>query len=362
MALTSQQKLDFVLKMTKHALEKVEHFDSGGIAGGLGSVLGTNNNFTAAAPTINPGVNNTMIGQAYTGNQAALGAATNQTNAVTPGVSQGVGTQNTLTQQLEQEATGQGPNAAQAALNLNTGQNINQAAALAAGVRGAGTNAGLIASNAANTGAQTQQTAAGQEALVQSQQALNAQAQLQNLAAQQIGQGQTAVNAENQVQQGEQGILENANEAANTANVQAISNQNATNAQTQIAQQQINQNVLGGLGKAVGNIGATVAKIPVTFAEGGEVHKNPHHKMIAEIYHPHLMGKHDMGQSMKSGGQVPGKPMVDHDAYKNDTVKAKLTPGEVVIDLDTLHDKGPIGQMARALAAHLEKKKMKKAS
>jgi hypothetical protein len=65
-----------------------------------------------------------------------------------------------------------------------------------------------------------------------------------------------------------------------------------------------------------------------------------------------------------SGGKIPGKPKVNRDSLKNDVVpadiqgggKAMLSPGEVVIDLNTLHDKGPIGQMARALAKHLEAK------
>lgn len=69
-----------------------------------------------------------------------------------------------------------------------------------------------------------------------------------------------------------------------------------------------------------------------------------------------------MGEA--SGGKIPGKPKVNHDSLKNDVVpadiqgggKAMLSPGEVVIDLNTLHDKGPIGQMARALAKHLEAK------
>ena len=69
-----------------------------------------------------------------------------------------------------------------------------------------------------------------------------------------------------------------------------------------------------------------------------------------------------VGSRLKSGGKVPGKPKVQHDAYKNDTVSAKLTPGEVVIDLDTLKDQGPLGHMARAVAQAIMKKKGRKAS
>lgn len=65
------------------------------------------------------------------------------------------------------------------------------------------------------------------------------------------------------------------------------------------------------------------------------------------------------------GGTVPGKSKVDHDDLKNDVVpmdvhgggKAMLTPGELIVDLDTMKDPGPVGKMARALARHIEAKK-----
>lgn len=62
-------------------------------------------------------------------------------------------------------------------------------------------------------------------------------------------------------------------------------------------------------------------------------------------------------EKLKKGGKVPGKPKVNHNDYDNDTVPALLSPGEVVIDLNTLHDKGKLGQMARFVAANIERKK-----
>jgi hypothetical protein len=62
------------------------------------------------------------------------------------------------------------------------------------------------------------------------------------------------------------------------------------------------------------------------------------------------------GRLEQKGGKVPGK-MPEKDAYKNDTVDAKLTPGEVVIDVNTLKDKGKLGQMARFVAKEIERKK-----
>ncbi len=65
------------------------------------------------------------------------------------------------------------------------------------------------------------------------------------------------------------------------------------------------------------------------------------------------------------GGKVPGDAKVGHDSLENDVVpmdvkgggKAMLSPGELIIDLDTMKDPGPMGKMARALAKHIEAKK-----
>jgi hypothetical protein len=495
------KKLAFVHKQTKLALEHVQHFDTGGttlggpvtagtnnavgpagILGAVGSVLGTNNNFQATGANIQQGTNAAQLNNAYTGAQGALGQATNQSNVLNNGLNQGVNSQNTLTNELTQESQGKGAaqQAAQSALNQNTGQNIAQQAALAALTRGAGANAGLIAQNAANTGAATQQTAVGQEATNQANNALAAQSQLGNLASTQVNQGTASTQLANQTQQGEQGILQNANTAANNAAVSQQSNINTTNAAVAAGNQNSNMNLLSGAGQAISSLGGGVAAL---FAKGGKVPEHLAH--TAAIYHPHFAGggmawqnpqvdtgninsgpavnlpqfvpafskspnpskpsadpmpnmnspsmqlntsalppvqelspaaqdqasigmmarggkaKHfDQGgqtqnstdssppepnmqaaqemqkgatergttlsqgwQNLKSGlgykegGKVPGKPKVAHDAYSNDTVKADLTPGEVVIDLNTLKDKGKLGQMARFVAKEIERKK-----
>ena len=420
--------------MTKHALDSVQHFDSGGtviagnqnavgsggIAGAVGSVLGTNNNFQATGASITPGTNAGQISDAYGNTQAGIRQANNLTTTLTPGVAQGAESQNFLTNQLTNQAQGIGPNPAQAALNQNTANNIKQAAALAAGTRGAGTNAGLIASNAAQNAANTNQEAAGQEATLQANQQLAAQGQLANLAGQQIGQGTNAIQLQNQVGQNEQNILQGANTAQNNANVSMQQNINSTNAAVAAGNQNANQNVISGIGNAVKGIASGITSL---FAEGGEVPAHIH--KVMSIYHPHLAdggmvwqnsipvsaaisggaptvlpsyqggpmlaslaekpkadaspaslspvvsnGSYYGGQgyadqlgaiganlSIAKGGKVPGKPKVNHDAYSNDTVDAKLTPGEVVMDLDTLHDKGRLGKMARWVAANIERKK-----
>lgn len=85
-------------------------------------------------------------------------------------------------------AQGTGPNPAQAALNQSTGQNVANQAALMAGQRGAGANVGLLARQAAQQGANTQQQAVGQAATLQANQQI---AGMQGLGAQQAAMGQT---------------------------------------------------------------------------------------------------------------------------------------------------------------------------
>ncbi len=373
--MTHEQMLNFILKMTKHGLDHVQHFDDGGtvlsgpavagtqnavnpasqgIAGAVGNILGTNNNFQATGANINPGTNVGQLNQAYTGTQGALNQANNLTNQLNPGIAQGAGSQNMLTNQLAQESVGGGPNPAQAALNQNTSANVANQAALMAGQRGAGANAGLIARQAAQQGGALQQQAVGQEATQASQQQLAAQNALQNLSAQQVQQGTNAVQLGNQAQQNEQNILQGANTAGNNASVSMQSNINSTNAAVASGNQDANQDLLPNIGSALGSIGKGIVDL---FAGGGEVPEHMH--TMAKIYHPHLYGGGEvknMGTRLEAGGKVPGKPMVNKDDYDNDTVDAKLSPGEVVIDLNTLKDKGKLGQMARFVAQNIERK------
>lgn len=450
-----QKKLDFVLKMTKHALEHVQHFDDGGttvggpvvsgqstsgtssgvhglipsygttagdalpVLGAIGSgvnALGaaTQNNFQATGAVLQPGTNASQINASYNNAQSGLGQQQAFANQLSPGGAQGAGAQAGLSQQLQNQSMGQGPNPAQAALNQQTGRNISQQAALAAGQRGAGQNAGALASNNARQGSEIQQQAVGQGATLQAQQQLAAQQQLQGLSANQINQQGQAITGFNTAGQNEQNILQNANNAYNTSNVAMQSNLNNVNAGISQGNQAASNNLLGGL---LSGSGTALS----SFAKGGMVGMPDHLMKMHSLYHGHHYdeggdvqvneGKEDytaptaatspnigsvspadegnpfsggggggssgggsgaglamlaaahggkvpnVGQKLKSGGSVPGKPKVDHDAYKNDTVSAKLSPGEVVIDLNTLKDKGKLGQMARFVAANIERKK-----
>lgn len=262
--MSHEKMMEFVNKTAKMGLQ---HLDSGGFAGGISSALGTNNNFQAQKPIINPGTNSAQIETAYNKVDNALNQQQGLVNNVNPGISQGVGSQNTLTDLYTNQAKGIGPNPALAQLNQTTGQNIAQQAALAAGQRGAGANAGLIATQNAQQGAATQQQAVGQAATLGAQQQLAAENNLQNLAATQVNQGTGAIQGLNNAQQNEQNILQGANTAANNANVAATSNINNVNAGISEGNQQTNSNILSGVLGAAGSLPG----IGGLFAHGGMV-------------------------------------------------------------------------------------------
>lgn len=451
--MSHDKKLAFVTAMAKHGLQ---HFDGGGIAGGLSKVLGTNNGFQAQSANLIPGTNTQQLDDSYKAAQGAIGQQQGVANTLTPGISQGAGSENTLTNMLTNQANGVGPNPAQAALNENTGRNIQQQAALAAGQRGAGANAGLIATQAAQQGANTQQQAVGQSATLQAEQQLGAENNLQNLAANQIAQGSSAVQGVNNAQQNEQNIIQNANTAFNNAQVAQESNLNNVNSNTAIANQNTNAGILGGLFKGAGAaIGAFekggMVKNPIVMAAGGIAPAptsgpqsyagqwlsssgspqgpqldstpliksnvnfditNPSSKKdkapaVVSIDQNSPLGAQAPGGSdiyttpdyaanainlhgsqsyadpnfaadlmnqptamaapavMKDGGKVVArnskeKAKVSGDSLKNDRIPAMLSEDEGVIDRDTMKDPGPVGQMARAVMMHVQKKSGKK--
>lgn len=187
--------------------------------------------------------------------------------------------------QYQDIAAGRGPNPAMAALAQQTGQNVSNQAALMAGQRGAGSNVGLMARQAAQQGAATQQEAVGQGATLQAQQQLAAlqgitgqqqaigQTQQsvagmaqQQLAAQQAQQQALAGQAAGQVGMLQAGTAQQAQQAqavtaqqqaqqqavANQANIQAQQQIGGTQnyAQNQLSQQQLTQNALAAQNQA----------------------------------------------------------------------------------------------------------------
>lgn len=181
--------------------------------GAIGGLVGLGGGDSGTGYSTPSGTNSGQLQTAYTGAQSAM---TGQQNLLTALQGQnGLQNQSQVYGQLQGIANGSGPNPAQAMLNQSTGQNVSNQAALMAGQRGASQNVGLMARQAAQQGAQIQQTAAGQGASMQAQQSLNAlnsAGQMANTqASNQIGQ----TNANTASQQGEQATLQGANTANN---------------------------------------------------------------------------------------------------------------------------------------------------
>lgn len=221
----------------------------GAITGGGGSGVG----FKATSANI---LNPATVAQAdeqYTNAQTGL---QNQADFLTAVQGQnGLGNQTSTYNQLQGIANGTGPNPAQAMLNQATGANTANQAALMAGQRGSGANAGLIARQAAQQGAANQQNSAGQAATMQANQSLGALGQMGSLATNQANQQANATNAYSASAQNEQQNILNAIAAQNNANVGMASNMNSTNENLAgtVAAQQGNMlgNLMGGLGSAL---------------------------------------------------------------------------------------------------------------
>lgn len=298
------------IKINKHGDVEIQHFDAGGqvttlggpgsstvnsntnpdtgILGTINGALGLNNEFAAGAANTQAGTNASQLNQAYTGAQSGLTQQQSLVDALAAqnGMANQSSTfnqQQDLANALKNQAAGGGPNPAQAALNQNTGANVNTQAALMAGQRGSGSNAGLIARQAGQQGAGIQQQAVGQGATMQAQQQISAetalanqQAQMQGVAANEIAaQGQNT-NVLSQAQQNEQNILQNANTSYNNAQVGMQENMNTTNAATSAANQNMAGNMFGGL-MSMGS--SAVSGISSMLAEGGEVQPAPNKKL-----------------------------------------------------------------------------------
>lgn len=186
----------------------------------------------------------------------------------------GIQNQSNVFNQMQGVANGQGPNPAQAMLNQQTGQNVQNQAALMAGQRGAGQNVGLLARQAAMQGANTQQQAVGQGATMQANQSLNALGQMggmaNNMVNNQIGQT-NAITAANQA---EQGNLLNALQGANQSRVGMQSNINQGNTALALQEMQQGESAVGGFLGGMGNampmmMGAHGGQVAQPMAEGG---------------------------------------------------------------------------------------------
>lgn len=171
----------------------------------------------------------------------------------------GIGNQSSVFNQLQNVASGQGPNPAQTALANATGQNVANQAALMGSQRGASQNAGLMARQAANQGANIQQQAAGQAANMQANQSLNALNQMGGIAGQQVNQQAGTLQNYNQNAQNNQAAQMNAQNAFNQNNVAMQSNMNNANQAIAAGNQKAQGDLFGGLMSGVGSAISSVA-------------------------------------------------------------------------------------------------------
>jgi len=211
--------------------------------------------------------------------------------------------------QLQDVASGVGPNPALAALQQATGQNVANQAALMAGQRGGGRNVGLLARQAGMQGGALQQQAAGQGATLQAQQQLGALGQLGGLANQQVAQQQTGLAGLNQFGlQGQQNVYD------------AIARQNAIAAQQQSSLNQINaqmaadaakrqSGILGGALGALGTIGGIALGGPIGGTIGGTLGNSLGGSMGGNNVSSPSFGSYNFGQytdtrNFAHGGKV----------------------------------------------------------
>ncbi len=116
------------------------------------------------------------------------------------------------------------------------------------------------------------------------------------------------------------------------------------------------------------------------YAEGGKVEKKPAQSSISELASmktPEYSGEYrekkldqlyndnepkmmssggNVGSKLKGGGKVPGQAKMSGDHLANDTVKAALSPGEVVIPKSVMESDDPAGNAAKFVAAIAAKK------
>lgn len=249
----------------------------GGMLGLGGGAAGSGFSGPAGANIQNPATTQQATDQ-YNNAQAAL-QQQNQFLQATQ-AQNGLGNQSNVYNQLQGVVNGTGPNPAQAQLAQATGANVANQAALMAGQRGSNANVGLMARQAAQQGAQTQQQSAGQAATLQAQQSLNALQGAGNMANTQAAQQQAATQQNTAATQGEQGQILGAIGAQNNANVGMQSNVNSANAG--LAGQTMGQqgNLLGGVMNGLGSIFAQGGTVPDTsaramYAQGQYVNSAP---------------------------------------------------------------------------------------
>jgi len=310
----------------------------GGASGNNGGA-GMNFDATGVDPAqLNAAYGNTQQAlaeqQAFLGALAAQGGISNQSNVFQQ--------QQALANMLNTQAMGGGPNPAAAAFR----QNMNQAGAQTAGLIGSqkGISPALQARLIAQQGAGAQQAGAAQAAQMQAQQQLAAQqalvqqqANMASLAGQQVGQTQNAITGYNDSALRGQANLMGLEGSANSAN---------SGVSSQVAGQQ--GKMFGGLMNSIGGV--------IGLAQGGMVPVNGPRSMAGRHLTGYANGGAIQGEAYANQMRpVPGVAAVAGDSKKNDTVPAKLSPGEVIIPRSVMQSADPAANAAKFVAAVMAK-------
>lgn len=350
------------------------------IGGAVGAIGGFISSLFGGGPQL-PNITDPVSGQQITdanGNVVATQTALNNYAATLQGQN-GAQNQQAVIQSLGQIATGNGPNPAKAMLAEATGQNVAAQSSLMAGQRGATSNVGLIAREAAQQGASTEQQAVAQNAVVQSNQSLNALNSQGQIAGQQVQETQNALQAAGNQALNTQGQVLNAQSNYNSAIAGGQNNVNTTNAAIQNTNQPLIQGAIGGLGTAqvvnnsptpsVTNPSGTPQGAPGNSPpprpeyKGGKI-EGPHKSHVAnflmakggkvpgkvdamvspgEIYlsPDHVKAVQHGANPFKLSRRIPGKASVKGDSIKNDTIPTTLEEGGVVLPRHVVNSMSP---------------------
>lgn len=313
--------------------------------------------------------------QLYRQQQERLAQQQAFTQALQAQSPQAIAAQQQILGQLQQQAQGMGPSVAQGALAQATGQNVAQTAALMAGQRGVQADPGALAQRMAESGAKTQQQAAGQAATLRAQEQILAQQAATNLAGQQLGQISTA---QGMGIQGLQGAQQNI--------MESIANRNRTQMELEKQKAEKQSGMLGNIAGIAGTVlggpvGGAIASTALGKASGGLVEKPyaiggyvdqlkmaeggvvPAMVSPGERYlPPKEVEKVEEGKkpAVKAGEKIPDKAKVPGDSYSNDTVKKNLTEGGIVIPKSVMESKNPEAQAQKFVQAVLAKQALKR--
>lgn len=229
----------------------------------------------------------------YRQQQEALARQRAFTQALAGQTPEAIQAQKDLLSQISGRVAGTaGPSVAERQMAEATGQGIAGVGAALAGQRGASQNVGLTGRNIATAGAQALQQAAAQGSTLRAQEQIAAQQQLAGLTGQQLGQVQTAQQAEASQAQAQQNALQ-----------QAIANRNALMQAMAGGKQEFQAGLIGGLLGA----GATAVK---GMARGGEVkdddEKEDFTSALSKNLSQGMQPKSRMGQAGMTAGSAIG--------------------------------------------------------